>query len=223
MVIVLPMAVGLALAYLSALIILHRSVQPSTPLHEVLEATQSPLLIFLFLFLAVVVAPFLEELIFRGYFYHVVSFIKGKGFAIFWISLVFAFLHVGQYWGDWVAVGMVTILGFALTALRAWTGTTLASVVMHYVYNAGVTLIPVFMLLFISGIQDWTQIQNSGPVLCLRSSCSRSSQRQSFPHLVCASGVRGRPSFIQSAMSIGGHLERSRQSSQTSSSSIVCH
>ena len=148
--IVIPVMAGLTFAYISASIILHRSVQPATPLREVMDATGSPLLIFLFLFLAIIVAPLLEEIIFRGYFYHVLSVLKGRGFAIFGVSLAFAFLHVGQYWGDWAAIGMVAVLGLGLTSLRAWAGTTFSSVVMHYVYNAGVTVIPIMMLMLSS-------------------------------------------------------------------------
>ena len=76
-----------------------------------------------------------------------VSKIRGKKFAIYVIALVFAFLHLGQYWGDWLAIGMVTLLGFALTILRAYSGTTIASVIAHYVYNGGVTIIPIIMMI----------------------------------------------------------------------------
>jgi len=60
--------------------------------------------------------------------------------------LAFAVLHVGQYWGDWLAIVMVACVGLALTLLRAWTGSTLASICAHYTYNIGVTVLSIIFL-----------------------------------------------------------------------------
>ncbi len=144
-VILMPALWGLLFSCVSTLVIFGRWTQPSTPLYEVLEATDSLVLMGVFLILAVLAAPLIEEIIFRGYFFHVISRVKGERFAIGLISLVFGFLHMGQYWGDWAAIVMVFVLGFVLTLVRARTQTTLASVTMHYVYNAGVTVIPFYM------------------------------------------------------------------------------
>ncbi len=142
---VVPALVGLFLAVISSAIIWFRHSQPSTPLSKIIETTDSPFLFAVFLALAVLAAPLIEEIIFRGYFFHVISQARGERFAIYVISLVFASLHVGQYWGDWAAIMMVMLLGFALTILRARTGTTLASIIAHYMYNAGVTIIPFYL------------------------------------------------------------------------------
>ncbi len=142
---VVPALVGLFFAIVSLAIIWLRHVQPVTPLSEVIEATDSAWLFMAFLTMAILAAPLIEEIIFRGYFFHVISQAKGERSAIYVISLAFALLHVGQYWGDWAAIVMVMLLGFALTILRAKSGTTLASIVTHYVYNAGVTLIPFYL------------------------------------------------------------------------------
>lgn len=136
----LPVVVGLLFAVLSANIIVTREIQPETPLSEILETTSSLGPILIFLVVGILLAPLLEEIIFRGYFYYVLSQRKGAVFAIYVVALSFGFLHVDQYWGDWSAVGMVMALGFVLTLLRAWTGSTLASVVTHYIYNGGVTI-----------------------------------------------------------------------------------
>jgi len=144
----IPAIIGLFFASFSAYIILARKIQPQTPLSDVLNAVQSPGAILIFLSLALIFAPFIEELIFRGYFFHVIARVKSERVAIYTIASIFAFLHVGQYWGDWLAILMVTILGFALTMLRAWSGSTIPSTVTHYVYNAGVTVIPILFLLY---------------------------------------------------------------------------
>lgn len=56
-VILIPVAVGILFALASTYLGLSRHVQPQTPLNEVLEATQSFSLIFVFLFLATAIAP----------------------------------------------------------------------------------------------------------------------------------------------------------------------
>ncbi len=141
----LPAVIGTAFAYVSSWIIWVRSVQPPTPLYEVLEQTQSASLLLVFGAMATLIVPLIEEIIFRGYFFYVVNKAKGERFAVYVVSIVFAFLHMGQYWGDWAAIGMVVVLGFTLTILRARTGSTLASVIAHYAYNAGVMILPVWM------------------------------------------------------------------------------
>jgi len=146
-IVLLPALIGLCFAGISLYLVFTRKVVPQTPLSEVIEATQSSSVILAFLALAVLVAPLVEEIVFRGYFFHVLSRLKGLKFAVIVISLSFAFLHVGQYWGDWMAIFVVTVLGFVLTILRTWSQTTIASTVMHYVYNGGITLIPVIAVI----------------------------------------------------------------------------
>ena len=145
-VIFIPIILGLFFAFFSSYIISTRLVQPQTPLSEIISTTRSVDLILIFLFLAIGIAPLIEEIIFRGYFYHVIKEWIGTKKTIYVIALTFAILHVGQYWGDWIAIAMVTLLGFTLTILRAWTGTTVASAITHYVYNGGVTIIPIIMI-----------------------------------------------------------------------------
>ncbi len=143
----ISISTGMIFAYLSAVIIFYRHVQPPTPLTRIMEATTSPTAMIIFFAVAVLLAPLFEELIFRGFFYNAIRRFKGKKTAVVIIALIFAMLHYEQYWGDWMAIAMITILGFALTGLRVWMGTTWASIIMHYVYNAGVMIIPIVMLM----------------------------------------------------------------------------
>ncbi|MCA9407524.1 MAG: CPBP family intramembrane metalloprotease, partial [Candidatus Omnitrophica bacterium] len=144
---VVPALAGIGFAWISATIITTRQVQPQTPLNEVIESSHSLGLGILFVLMAVLMAPFIEEIVFRGYYYHVIQRYKGRTFAVYFVALTFAFLHVGQYWSDWPAIIMVTLLGFVLTLLRVWADSTLASVVMHYFYNGCVVIFPVLFLL----------------------------------------------------------------------------
>ena len=93
----LPVILGLLFAGVSSYLTVARQVQPQTPLNEVIDATQSASLILIFLFLAICMAPLVEEIVFRGYFFHVIKEWIGVPKAIYVIALTFAFLHVGQY------------------------------------------------------------------------------------------------------------------------------
>lgn len=143
----IPVFLGLFFVGFASYMILSRGEdQPSTPMNDTLATAGSPLVILVFLAWAWFIAPLFEEIVFRGYCFHVLKKLKGQRFAIYIISASFAFLHIGQYWGDWMAILMVTLMGFTLTLLRAWTGTTLAGLVMHHIYNIGVTIVPIMVL-----------------------------------------------------------------------------
>ncbi|MCA9398443.1 MAG: CPBP family intramembrane metalloprotease [Candidatus Omnitrophica bacterium] len=144
---IVPALLGVVFAACSAYIMINRVTPPETPLSEVLGENPSALVVVFLLFLAVIVAPFIEEVVFRGYFFRVFRQFMGRMPVIIIIGLTFALLHVPQYWGDWLAIGMVTLLGLVLTFLREWSGSTLSSIITHYVYNAGVTIIPVIYLM----------------------------------------------------------------------------
>lgn len=145
---VLPVLVGLAFAGLSAALIHARAQQPATPLSRVIDQTESSGLLIVFLGVAVFLAPFFEEIIFRGFFFYVLRRFKGATVALFVIALSFGAMHVDQYWGDWMAIIAVTLLGFMLTFLRLWTGSSIPGIVTHYIYNGAMTLIPILMMFF---------------------------------------------------------------------------
>ncbi len=144
---VVSVLLGIGCGFLSSVIMVVRPGQPVTPLGDMLESTMSVDVFLVFLGVAVFLAPFLEEIIFRGFFFHVVEKFKGQVWAIVVVAGVFSVMHYDQYWGDWSAIVMVTVLGVVLTMVRAKTGSSIPGVIMHYTYNAAVTLMPVFILM----------------------------------------------------------------------------
>lgn len=143
---VIPALIGMAFAGLSAAFLHLRDHQPSTPLSQIIDSTQSSGILFLFLGVAVLFAPFFEEIIFRGFFFYVIHRFKGPTVALFVIALTFGMMHMDQYWGDWAAIATVTVLGFVLTFLRLKTGSSIPGMVTHYVYNGMMALIPILMM-----------------------------------------------------------------------------
>lgn len=145
---ILPVVGAMVYAGVTSLILESRPVQPMTPLQNLLESVTSMGVLLFFVGTAVLTAPFFEEIIFRGFFFHVIQRFKGVVFAVIFIALIFGFLHVQQYWGDWAAIAVVGCFGLVLTVLRAWTGSSVPGMIAHYVYNSSLIIIPVVMIIF---------------------------------------------------------------------------
>lgn len=86
--------------------------------------------------LAVVTAPLIEEVVYRGVVYSTVEGLMGKGAAVTFVTLLFALVHAPQYWGSVAAMASILSLSFVLTMLRAWTGKLLPCFATHLVYNS---------------------------------------------------------------------------------------
>lgn len=118
---------------------------PVTPLDKALAEASLGGAIALAL-VAVLVAPFVEELVFRGYLFRVLEVVRGRWPAFLLASLLFATLHVEQYWGDWRLILSILAGSLVLTALRLRSGSTLPSTVSHYAYNIGTFVMPLLLV-----------------------------------------------------------------------------
>jgi len=90
----------------------------------------------LFMLVAVVLAPVIEETIFRGYIYPVLARSWGVPAGVLATGLVFGGLHAPQLWGGWAQIAALVIVGVALTLVRASTRTVVASFIVHTSYNS---------------------------------------------------------------------------------------
>lgn len=86
-------------------------------------------------FLAAVTAPLVEELIYRGMLYSAFQKVLGITWAVLIVSVLFAGVHVVQYYNNIGVITAVAILSVALTLVRARTGSVLPSYVIHLVFN----------------------------------------------------------------------------------------
>ena len=85
--------------------------------------------------LAVITAPLVEEVIYRGVVYSAAERIGGTPLGVGLVTFIFALVHVPQYWGSVAAITAIVSLSLVLTLLRAWTGSLLPCVATHFVYN----------------------------------------------------------------------------------------
>lgn len=90
---------------------------------------------------AILIAPFMEELIFRGVLFSFFEHLVGVRFAVVGTTILFAALHVPEYWGAWNHVFLVLLAGVVFSLARGLTGSLAPSVILHLAYNA--TLITV--------------------------------------------------------------------------------
>ena len=106
------------------------------------EKTQLDLLIesslatrFATAFVALATAPLVEEVIYRGVLYPAIEKAGGAVVAIFVVSLLFAGVHVFQYYNNIAVIIVITVLSFTLTMSRAVTGKMLPAFIIHLVFN----------------------------------------------------------------------------------------
>ena len=83
-----------------------------------------------------VLAPFSEELLFRGYIYHSLRQYKTVGFSIIMTSLLFGCMHY-----DLFRLLPLTLVGICLNLVSIRSGTLWGSIVMHGTIPVMVTCI----------------------------------------------------------------------------------
>lgn len=84
----------------------------------------------------ILVAPFMEELFFRGFLYPVLARRIGILLAIVLTAIAFALVHGAQLGYAWAPLLMLFIVGGILTLIRARTRSVASSVLLHIGYNA---------------------------------------------------------------------------------------
>ena len=102
------------------------------PIEQLLQARIS---IVLFGVLGVLVAPLVEETIFRGFLYPVIARRLGIAAGVVITGALFGLMHAAQLWGGWGQIALLILVGVVLTWVRARTGTVAASYFVHLGYN----------------------------------------------------------------------------------------
>jgi len=135
-----PMLAYTALAFggfsLAVIVAVAESLFPPKHALPIQSMTQNPLAALLFMLTAVLVAPVVEETIFRGYLYPVAARSLGVGLGIVFTGTLFGLLHAGQLWGGWWQITLLVMVGIVFTIARAATRTVVASYILHASYNA---------------------------------------------------------------------------------------
>lgn len=112
----------------------------NTPIEEVFKVKETAML---FVAMAVLVAPLVEETVFRGYLYPMFARWFGVGPSIIVTGVLFGFMHGPQLGGAKSLIALLTFVGIVFTFVRSRTGSVFASYLMHLGYNSliGLSLI----------------------------------------------------------------------------------
>lgn len=128
----------LILAMLSSLL----PMPKDTPFDKLFENRQAA---YLLATIAITLAPLMEELFFRGFFYPVIAKSWGAKWGIFLTALPFALLHMQQYGYSWAILLVIFVVGVVCGTVRAVTGSVASSVLVHAGYNGAQMLIAIFV------------------------------------------------------------------------------
>lgn len=104
-----------------------------TDIERILKSSRTAALIVAFL--AVVTAPLVEEIVYRGILYPAWQRLTGSTAAVIIVTLSFALPHIPQYWPNMAVIGSITTLSLILTIVRARTGNLLHCYLIHLVFN----------------------------------------------------------------------------------------
>lgn len=104
----------------------------SFPLEKMFNSPHSAYAVALF---AVLIAPFVEELLFRGLLFAFFEKHGGLTFAVAATALLFAGLHIPEYWGAWQSIAMILVVGVIFSMVRGITHSVTPSYLLHTAYN----------------------------------------------------------------------------------------
>lgn len=103
-------------------------------LMRILRSSRSA--VFLVAFMATFTAPIVEEVIYRGILYSAFQRTFGVGVAIAAVTLLFALVHVPQYYPSYSTIFLLLFLSLILTLVRVRTGNLWPCIVLHTIFNA---------------------------------------------------------------------------------------
>ncbi len=103
------------------------------PIQELFKNRTGALLLMA---MAVLIAPLVEETVFRGYLYPLFAKSLGVLPGVLITGVLFGLMHGSQLGWTWGLVSLLTFVGVIFTFARARTGTVLASFFLHLGYNS---------------------------------------------------------------------------------------
>lgn len=141
---------GCALAIFVGLASSRVHTSENMPIQELFKSRENAVLLMC---MAVLVAPLVEETVFRGYLYPLLARFAygvsrhfgmdasralrvGISTSVLLTGALFGLMHGAQLGWSWEVVALLIIVGIVFTSVRARTGTVLASFLLHLGYNS---------------------------------------------------------------------------------------
>ncbi|MGB8475874.1 MAG: CPBP family glutamic-type intramembrane protease [Candidatus Acidiferrum sp.] len=131
---------GSGLSILVSLSTLRMQPPENVPIEELFRYKNTALL---FMAMAVLVAPLVEETVFRGYLYPLLAKSFGVASGVIITGILFGLMHGAQLGWTWGLVLVLIVVGVVFTFVRARTGSVFASFLLHLGYNSTIALITI--------------------------------------------------------------------------------
>jgi membrane protease YdiL (CAAX protease family) len=122
------------------------------PIQELFKNRNSAILLMA---MAVLIAPLVEETVFRGYLYPLFAKSFGVVPGVLLTGVLFGLMHGAQLGWTWGIVALLIFVGVIFTFARAYTGTVLASFLLHLGYNSMIAVTTII------GTHGFTKIPTS--------------------------------------------------------------
>ena len=114
---------------------------PELPIDKMMRGASDAWMLSVF---GVLIAPFVEEVLFRGMLFPALCRRASAGVSLVATSVLFGAVHAQQLAGAWVQVAIIVVVGMILTAIR-WRYHSLASSTLVHVGYNGTLFVALFV------------------------------------------------------------------------------
>lgn len=91
--------------------------------------------VYMVAILATFSAPLVEEVVYRGVLYSAFQRALGVGASVALVTIIFAAVHVPQYYPDAATIISILVLSLVITLIRVKTDNLLPCIIFHFVFN----------------------------------------------------------------------------------------
>ena len=119
--------------FIAAAIVGYLLPEKQNELFKMLQYSRSA--VYILAILATFTAPLVEEVVYRGVMYSAFQRSFGVRAAFFLVTLMFALVHVPQYWGSYSTILLLGLLSLVLTSIRVKTNNLWPCIVLHTLFN----------------------------------------------------------------------------------------
>lgn len=91
--------------------------------------------VYIVAILATFTAPIVEEVVYRGVLYSAFQRRVGVAGSFVIVTLMFAIVHIPQYYPSYSTIFLLGLLSLILTGMRVWTKNLLPCIILHTLFN----------------------------------------------------------------------------------------
>lgn len=119
--------------FVVAAVVGHYFPEQENELIRILKSSRSA--VYIVAFVATFTAPLVEEVVYRGILYSAFQRTFGVATGFLLVTLLFALVHVPQYYPSFSTILLLTLLSVILTLVRVKTNNLLPCIILHTLFN----------------------------------------------------------------------------------------